>query len=101
KCAEEFLEKALDSPVSSVISVVQDCDLLCVLCVSAVKRSSVPGTAPQRQTCTESRKPRETQPGACARAFHPAPESAQPTLANTHTDLALPKSLSRPLEELS
>src|ERR1700675_2061164 len=45
-------------------------------CLSAVKRSSRPGTARQYQTCTASRKPRETPPDAYARASHPATESA-------------------------
>src|SRR5260370_31286249 len=71
-----------------------------VLCVSAVKRSSLPCTAQQYQTCTASTKPRETPPDAYARAFHPATESVRPMPANTRMDLALPKAASRLREEL-
>src|SRR6202035_5575972 len=58
------------------------------LAFSVAKRSSRPGTDPQCQTCTASTKPRESRPDACARAFHPATESAPPMPANTSMDLA-------------
>jgi hypothetical protein len=70
-------------------------------CVSAVKRSSHPGTARQHQTCTASRKPRETPPDAYARASHPATESARLKPVNTRMDLALLRAASRLREERS
>src|SRR5260370_15328363 len=49
----------------------------------AAKRSSLPCTAQQCQTCTASTRPRESRPDAYARAFHPATEIALPMPANT------------------
>src|SRR5260370_1040191 len=49
-----------------------------VLYVSAVKRSSLPSTAPQCQTCTAATKPLAQPPDACARAFHLVAENGLP-----------------------
>src|SRR5260370_14621331 len=72
-----------------------------VLYVSAVKRSSLPCTAQQCQTCTASRKPRASRPDACAPAFHLATESARPMPAEMRMDLALPRAAAQWLQEHS